>query len=257
MKNFRFFLVLLLVATLSIAAMAQVPTSNLLLCLRTDAGVDTLNGTVNRWHDKSGNGYDSIQTNTSRQPLLVANALNVTVSLFGQDNSNVYTVGDLGLSNLRTNQYSIPLSDSNLKTDSIAAKNMLWKPFNTNTIVVQALGGILFAAGGAAIGYLASPKSGDASGVGGGLAFALGVTLTSIALPTGIYLGRNIMGGNGGFWTTLGGCVAGLAFGFLPNTLNVKKDAAASVVVFGLCTIGGGIVGYNLFASPVYEEKVI
>jgi hypothetical protein len=76
MKNFRFFLVLLLVATLSIATMAQVPTSDLLVWLKADAGVDTLNGTVSRWHDQSGNGYDAIQSNTSRQPLLVADALN-------------------------------------------------------------------------------------------------------------------------------------------------------------------------------------
>lgn len=181
----------------------------------------------------------------------------VTISLSGQDNSNVYTVDDLGLSNLQANHYSISLNDSNLKTDSIAAQNMLWKPFNTNTIVVQALGGILFTAGGAAIGYLTNPKSGDASGVGGGLAFALGVTLVSIGLPTGIYIGGNIMGGNGNFWATLGGCAAGLLIGFIPNALNVNKNEAVSVVVFGLCTIGGGIAGYNLSASPVYEEREI
>ena len=181
----------------------------------------------------------------------------VTISLFGQDNSNVYAVDDLGISDLRTNHYSIPLSDSNLKTDSIAAQNILWKPFNTNTIVVQALGGSLLAAAGVAIGYLATPKSGDASGVGEGLAFALGVTLASIGLPTGIYIGGNIMGGNGNFWATLGGCAAGLLIGFAPNALNVNKNEAVSVVVFGLCTIGGGIAGYNLSASPVYEESEI
>ncbi len=76
MKNFRFFLILLLVATFSLAAMAQVPTSNLLLWLKTDAGVDTLNGKVSVWHDQSGNGNDAIQTTESRQPLLLAGALN-------------------------------------------------------------------------------------------------------------------------------------------------------------------------------------
>ncbi len=65
-----------MVALISLAAIAQVPASGLLVWLKADAGVDTLNGTVSRWHDQSGNGYDAIQTNTSRQPLLVANALN-------------------------------------------------------------------------------------------------------------------------------------------------------------------------------------
>jgi hypothetical protein len=53
-----------------------IPTAGLQMWLRADTGVDTLNGTVSRWHDQSGNGNDVIQTNTSRQPLLVANTLN-------------------------------------------------------------------------------------------------------------------------------------------------------------------------------------
>jgi len=56
---------------------AQVlPTSDLLLWLKSDTGVDTLNGTVSRWHDQSSNGNDAIQTDLSRQPLLVGNILN-------------------------------------------------------------------------------------------------------------------------------------------------------------------------------------
>jgi hypothetical protein len=77
MKKFIFFLVLLLAGLLTNTSMAQtLPPSDLLLWLRADAGADTLNGTVSRWHDQSGNGNDAIQTTTSRQPLLVANILN-------------------------------------------------------------------------------------------------------------------------------------------------------------------------------------
>ena len=76
MKNFIFFFVLLLVATLSLAAMAQVPASNLQLWLKADAGVDTLNGTVSRWHDQSGKGNDAIQPDNVRQPLFVDSELN-------------------------------------------------------------------------------------------------------------------------------------------------------------------------------------
>ena len=39
-----------------------IPTTGLQLWLRADAGVDTLNGTVSRWHDQSGNGNDAIQS---------------------------------------------------------------------------------------------------------------------------------------------------------------------------------------------------
>ena len=77
MKKLIYFLVLLLAGLLTNTSKAQtLPPSDLLLWLRADAGVDTLNGTVSRWHDQSGNGNDVIQTNTSRQPLLVANILN-------------------------------------------------------------------------------------------------------------------------------------------------------------------------------------
>lgn len=76
MKNFRFFIASLLVATLSLAAMAQIPTSNLQLWLKADAGVDTLNGKVNRWHDQSGKKNDAIQLDSMRQPLFVGSELN-------------------------------------------------------------------------------------------------------------------------------------------------------------------------------------
>ena len=53
-----------------------IPTAGLQLWLKADAGVDTLNGTVSRWHDQSGNGNDAVQASASRQPLMLANALN-------------------------------------------------------------------------------------------------------------------------------------------------------------------------------------
>jgi hypothetical protein len=76
MKNFRFFIALLLVATLSLAAMAQIPASNLQLWLKADVGVDTLNGKVSRWHDQSGKQNDAIQLDSVRQPLFVGSELN-------------------------------------------------------------------------------------------------------------------------------------------------------------------------------------
>jgi hypothetical protein len=57
-------------------AQSSIPTAGLQLWLRADAGVDTLNGTVSRWHDQSGSGNDAIQASASRQPVLVVGALN-------------------------------------------------------------------------------------------------------------------------------------------------------------------------------------
>lgn len=76
MKSFTFFLVLLLTALMSLATMAQIPVAGLQMWLKSDAGVDTLNGKVSRWHDQSGKGNDAIQANTSRQPLFVDSVLN-------------------------------------------------------------------------------------------------------------------------------------------------------------------------------------
>ncbi len=61
---------------LSSVALSQIPTLNLQLWLKSDAGI-TLNGsTVSNWADQSGNGNNAIQNNSDRQPLLVNNGLN-------------------------------------------------------------------------------------------------------------------------------------------------------------------------------------
>ena len=55
---------------------STIPTDSLQMWLKADEGV-TMNGsTVSSWIDQSGDNNDAIQTNTSRQPLLVANTLN-------------------------------------------------------------------------------------------------------------------------------------------------------------------------------------
>ncbi len=55
---------------------APIPTADLQLWLKADAGV-TLNGSkVSKWADQSGNSNDAIEQDGDRQPLLVANGLN-------------------------------------------------------------------------------------------------------------------------------------------------------------------------------------
>jgi hypothetical protein len=101
----------------------------------------------------------------------------------------------------------------------------------------------------------ASPKGGDASGVRGGIALFVGAALASIGLPEGIYLGGKWMGGNGGWWPTLGGCAAGGLLGLVPNIFVKYGDAGVTAVVLGIGALAGGIVGYNLSASPIDEGK--
>jgi hypothetical protein len=56
---------------------ASIPTSGLKLWLEANVGVTSnSNGNVSTWQDQSGNGNNATQTNSSNQPLVVANALN-------------------------------------------------------------------------------------------------------------------------------------------------------------------------------------
>jgi hypothetical protein len=130
-----------------------------------------------------------------------------------------------------------------------------WSPFDGPTIWVQAACGIGFAGAGIALGYAAKPKEGDASGVGTGIAEALGLTIAAIGLPLGTYLGGQWMGGNGGWWATLGGCVVGGCVGLLPNIFIKYDNATVTAIVFCVTAVAGGIVGYHLTASPVSDEQ--
>jgi len=54
---------------------------SLVLWLKTDAGITTGTGGVSAWADQSGNGYDFIQTDTSKRPDYGTNILNTYSSL--------------------------------------------------------------------------------------------------------------------------------------------------------------------------------
>ncbi len=54
---------------------AEIPTTHLQLWLKGDAGVVANGSRVSRWLDQSGNGNDAIESDTSRQPVLVNNEL--------------------------------------------------------------------------------------------------------------------------------------------------------------------------------------
>lgn len=138
---------------------------------------------------------------------------------------------------------------------SIPTGNIVWAPFDKPTIWVQAGCGIGLAGAGIAIGYAATPKEGDASGVGTGMAEALGLTIAAIGLPLGTYLGGQWMGGNGGWWATLGGCIVGGCVGLVPNIFIKYDNATVTAIVFCVTAVAGGIVGYHLSASPVLDAN--
>ena len=135
--------------------------------------------------------------------------------------------------------------------DSIAARNFLWVPFDGSTMGVQAACGLGFAGVGIAVGVAASPHGSDASGVQGGLALMLGAAIASFGLPEGIYLGGKWMGGNGNWWATAGGCIAGGLLALVPNIFIKYGDTGVTAVVFGVGALAGGITAYNLSASPI------
>jgi len=159
---------------------------------------------------------------------------------------------ELGLSPFSAAFYSpsLMLHHTSQAPDSSSAANIIWKPFDLPTVAVQTLGGSAFAAGVFALILSGS----DASGEGEGFAI-LGATVLGIfALPTGMYLTGNWMGGNGGYWSTLGGCVLGGGVAVLPIAIAGHSDTGGQVLVL-LAALAGGIAGYNLSASPVYKAN--
>ncbi len=58
------------------AAPSEIPITKLQLWLRDDTGLVFNGSKVSRWMDQSGNGNDAIETDTSRQPVLINNVLN-------------------------------------------------------------------------------------------------------------------------------------------------------------------------------------
>ncbi|HRZ94640.1 MAG TPA: hypothetical protein P5022_17165, partial [Candidatus Paceibacterota bacterium] len=80
---------------------AAVPTSNLALWLKADAGVASDAGAVSSWADQSGQGRDAIQTNASYQPTLVtASTGNPGIRFDGANDFLSFNVPINGLANL-------------------------------------------------------------------------------------------------------------------------------------------------------------
>jgi hypothetical protein len=180
----------------------------------------------------------------------------VPVSVFGQDISTAFTRDGLGLapSHSADFPFSLTPAHTNQKLDSIAAHNMLWKPFDLSTVAVQAVSGAALAASAVALGLSTLPKHPHENYLGDFAGYFFATTLGSVALPTGIVIGGELMGGNGEWLSTIEGCAVGAGLGSLPVIAGTHYPNAF-LVFGGILLLSGGIVGYNLSASPLYEAN--
>ena len=80
MKKFLFFLFIILGSLLSSGfsqiVSSEIPGGGLQLWLKADTGLVFNGSKISRWKDQSGNGNDAIESDTSRQPVLVNNVIN-------------------------------------------------------------------------------------------------------------------------------------------------------------------------------------
>lgn len=117
-------------------------------------------------------------------------------------------------------------------------------------VVLESLGGI----GGAVVGGLVGTGIGLAvfgdDGEFGGLAAAIvgGIPGTAIGLPTGIYLTGEAWGGDGNYWATWGGVLAGSVVPFIVSYSMLGDDPSDALMVFlwGTLPLAGGVIGYEL-----------
>ncbi len=178
----------------------------------------------------------------------------ITIPICGQEISIPSTPKSIGMpSSLFASLTSLPHNDSNLV--SIATRNIIWKPFNVPTIGVQVLLGAGLGVGFFELGYSTKPTSGDGTGMGAGLAVILASIMGGAALPCGVFVGGDLMGGNGDPVYTVTGCILGGGIGALPNIISGTGKVDETVALVSVTALLGGITGYHLSASPIYESN--
>ena len=133
--------------------------------------------------------------------------------------------------------------------DSVLRRT-LWKPGNSSTIVMQTIvgGGLAVAVWIPAVGMM---KKSD----GLGEVFLIGVfsLIAEGVIPLGVYFSGEFTGGDGSYGMTLVSSLVGGGIALLPAIISGRGNGEE---IFPPAVIGaavGAIVGYHLFASPVYE----
>ena len=178
----------------------------------------------------------------------------IAMPLCGQDNSISSTPNNTGMhSLLNAPVASLLYNDSNLI--GIATQNIIWKPFDVPTIGVQVLLGAGLGIGAFELGYSTKPTSGDGTGMGAGFAVIIASIMGCVALPCGVIVGGDLMGGDGDPLYSIAGCILGGGVGFLPNIISGTGKVDETIALVSVTALFGGIAGYHLSASPVYASN--
>lgn len=120
-------------------------------------------------------------------------------------------------------------------------------------VVLETLGGYIGAGHGALVGYgIGVGIVGDEGDFGGARAALVGgIPGMAIGLPTGIYLTGELCGGDGNFWLTGLGVVAGSVLPVILTTALAGDDDAEGLLIALWVTlpIAGGVLFYETFQN--------
>ena len=135
------------------------------------------------------------------------------------------------------------------RADSVLRRT-LWKPGNSSTIVMQTIVG-----GGLGVGVMIPAVGMMKKSDGLGEVFLIGVfsLIAEGVIPLGVYFSGEFTGGDGSYGMPLVSSLVGGGIGLLPAIISGRGNGEE---VFPIAIIGttiGSIIGYHLFASPVYE----
>ena len=137
-------------------------------------------------------------------------------------------------------------ADFSIEARDTSHRIILWKPYNIASVGVQTLTGVTSLG----IVALASVSVANDYRFPQNLAVLfIGSIVGAFALPTGVYYGGKWMGGNGGYFATVGGSLLGGLL-MLPN--GVSGYGVNKVLWVFVGTLAGAIIGYNGSASNVH-----
>jgi len=158
--------------------------------------------------------------------------------------SSTFAQGEFGSS------MPLPADSMSARADSMLRK-AIWKPFDRSTIVVQAVvGGALSAA----VIIPSVDKLKGSEGLGEAFMLIGGSLIAEGVISLGIHFTGELMGGDGSYGGTFLGSLAGGGVALLPAIISGRGNGEE---VFPPAIIGaavGAVLGYHLFASPVYES---
>lgn len=130
-----------------------------------------------------------------------------------------------------------------------AFRRVVWKPFEFPTMAVQAGAGF----SDAAICLILANVAGRSGSIGGSVVLGMLSAVFAAQLPFAIYYPGETMGGDGSLFWTFAGCIAGGSIAILPSMELWPNDVMPIAILTSIFAVGGGILGYHYFASPVYE----